>query len=189
MPPSPQPRLKPSEYIYQFRIDLQDMPVPVWRRFRVLASETFRNLHYAIHDVMGWKQHYNYRFTPDIKDNPEALIINYFHCPGQICFYDYHDKNGWRHLLTFERALMQKKSNRLPTCINGEGTCPPDNCGGPESYATLVDILTNTSHPDYPGSNRMISRYYPKNQPFDPSIFNMRTVHFHHPETYLSKGY
>ena len=97
MTPSPQPQPNPPKLIYQFRIDLQDMPVPVWRRFRILASETFRNLHYAIHDVMGWKQHYNYRFTPDIKNNPDALIANYFHCPEQICFYDYHDKNGWRH--------------------------------------------------------------------------------------------
>ena len=45
--------------IYQFKIILEDTPLPIWRRIQVSQLCTFWDLHIAIQNAMGWQNHHN----------------------------------------------------------------------------------------------------------------------------------
>ena len=36
-----------------------------------------------------------------------------------------------------------------PGCRYGEGDCPPEDCGGPGGYASLLAVLADPAHPQY----------------------------------------
>ncbi len=44
---------KKFDYVYQFKITLQDTKPPIWRRIQVPETYTFYDLHVAIQDAMG----------------------------------------------------------------------------------------------------------------------------------------
>lgn len=46
---------KKEQYVYQFKITLQDSKPPIWRRIQVPETYTFWDLHIAIQDAMGWE--------------------------------------------------------------------------------------------------------------------------------------
>ena len=46
-----------NDKVYQFKIQLQEVKPPVWRRIRVPASSTFWDLHVAIQDSMDGPIH------------------------------------------------------------------------------------------------------------------------------------
>ncbi|MBW2100514.1 MAG: plasmid pRiA4b ORF-3 family protein [Deltaproteobacteria bacterium] len=46
--------MKWQNLIFQFKITLQDIDPPIWRRIQVPAKYSFWDLHVAIQDAMGW---------------------------------------------------------------------------------------------------------------------------------------
>ncbi|MFQ5651280.1 MAG: plasmid pRiA4b ORF-3 family protein [bacterium] len=40
--------------IYQFKITLRGVSPPIWRRIQVPQNDSFRDLHVALQDAMGW---------------------------------------------------------------------------------------------------------------------------------------
>ena len=36
-----------------------------------------------------------------------------------------------------------------PVCITGKRACPPEDCGGSWGYAELLEIISDSSHPEY----------------------------------------
>lgn len=54
-----------------------------------------------------------------------------------MLFYEYDMGDGWVHGIAFERPNAQTKAMTHIVCLDGEGTCPPEDCGGPSGYGVI----------------------------------------------------
>jgi hypothetical protein len=54
---------KKFDRVYQFKITLQGIKPPVWRRIQVPETYSFWDLHVALQDAMGWQDGHLHDFT------------------------------------------------------------------------------------------------------------------------------
>jgi hypothetical protein len=148
--------------ILQMKVELLLMPLPVWRRFLVPLQYTFWDLHVAIQDVMGWEDRHLHQFTLDdpvtaervrlgIPDDSGFYGVNEvlpgwehrvtrFMKPGALpALYTYDFGDEWQHEIILEESLPPNRTLTLPLCLEGEGLCPAEDCGGPAGCAELID--------------------------------------------------
>ena len=59
-------------------------------------------------------------------------------------FYLYDFRDGWTH----DVELLGPGADQ-PGCVYGEGTCPPEDCGGPPGYAELRAVLADPQSDDH----------------------------------------
>ena len=67
---------------------------------------------------------------------------------GQSIPYVYDMGDYWEHIVTFEKEF-EDYPNVYPICLEGEGACPPEDCGGVFGYLELLEIVKDSSHPEY----------------------------------------
>lgn len=152
---------------YQLHIQLCDTKPAVWRRLVVTDSITLDQLHRAIQSVMGWQNRHLYEFEiagqrygqpdPDTPDDPTMDARRY--SLGQLLqgeplsvryLYDFGD--GWLHRIKLESVdtiATPAALHSLPMCMGGRNACPPENCGGVNGYADLIEALQDPEHPEH----------------------------------------
>jgi hypothetical protein len=155
--------------VLQFKITLQDINPPIWRRIQISDLCRFWDLHVAIQDAMGWHDCHLHLFTmnhsivegkhffgfpedidyEDFQTLPsweykvrDYLVIN-------ECFkYEYDFGDGWVHLIEFEGVFPKQSDTKYPICLDGERACPPEDIGGPPGYEQFVELLQTISPAD-----------------------------------------
>ena len=145
--------------IYRLKIYLKGRP-KIWRRFLVEDNITFNKLHEIIQDVMGWQNYHLYEFEfnrsrisiPDEDSGLEAsdsrklkiknLKIN------QRFEYTYDFGDSWEHIIAVEKIMPKEDNVFYPRCIEGELSCPPEDCGGIYRYSHLLSVkkIENTQN-------------------------------------------
>lgn len=160
-----------SNLIYQFRITLTDILLPIWRRIHVPMKYSFWDLHVALQDSMGWFDYHLHVFRfrkphkravveigiPDEDmDDPVTLpgwdidLAEYFTEPGtepgDVATDEYDFGDGWEHELLLEGIWVKEKRGKYPRCLAGERAGPPEDCGGVPGYQRLLGILNNPKH-------------------------------------------
>ena len=159
----PFPGAEVLDGILQVRIELLLMPLPVWRRILVPGTFSFWDLHVAIQDAMGWEDKHLHQFTLDdpatgervrlgIPDDSGFYAVNEvlpdwdhrvrrYLKPGALpALYTYDFGDDWQHEVQLEASLPADGSQILPSCLAGEGVCPPEDCGGPAGCADLLKV-------------------------------------------------
>ena len=59
---------------------------------------------------------------------------------GARCTYEYDLNIPWRHEVRIEENRLDAAPGRAyPTCVAGDGACPPEDCGGPRGYLAGLD--------------------------------------------------
>ena len=186
-----------SQVVYQFKINLGDISPTIWRRIQVPRSYSFWDLHVAIQDSMGWLDYHLHAFRfgkrrskisweigiPDdegfgeIDTLPswEVPIVEHFHEPGESCNYEYDFGDSWTHEVLLEGILLREKGCRYPLCIDGERTCPPEDCGGPPGYYHLLQVLSDPNDEEYEDMVAWLGRK------FDAESFAPSKVKFDNP--------
>ena len=53
---------------------------------------------------------------------------------GARFIYEYDLNIPWRHEVRIEDRLEPETRKFYPVCAAGDGACPPEDCGGPESF-------------------------------------------------------
>jgi hypothetical protein len=53
---------------------------------------------------------------------------------GTRFVYEYDLNTPWRHEVRIEERQQPEAGKAYPTCIGGEGACPPEDCGGPAHF-------------------------------------------------------
>jgi hypothetical protein len=134
--------------ILQVKVWLTGISPMVWRRVLVPSSFTLRELHGVIQVAMGWEGIHLYDFqlraahygswevaaaSPDV--TLAALRIR----KGARFIYEYDLNIPWRHEVRIEDRLPPVARKTYPVCIGGGGACPPEDCGGPESFMARRD--------------------------------------------------
>lgn len=161
----PFPRRGAALEVYQFRVELLMMPLPIWRSFVVPAQADFWDLHVAIQDVMGWEDRHLHQFTLDDPVTGERQLVGVpddnndygvndilaswdqpiapcFVEEGQPALYTYDFGDDWQHSVILEAVLNDVGTEAVPRCIAGEGICPPEDCGGVPACESLLPLNT-----------------------------------------------
>jgi len=154
---------KKFDQVYQFKITLQEIKPPVWRRIRVPQTYTFWDIHVAIQDVMGWSDYHPHEFEiidpktglkvaigfPDDEFGRDILvgknqkIAKYFSMENPNADYVYDFGDFWQHKIQLEKILPREENVEYPICIKGKRACPPEDVGGIGGYEDFLKIIKN----------------------------------------------
>ncbi|MHA4844559.1 plasmid pRiA4b ORF-3 family protein [Flavitalea antarctica] len=178
---------------YVFKIELEDMPVPVWRMVDVPDHFSLFRLHLAIQGAFGWENRHLYEFMHtkgskktmygDSRLNDDGLdqveeasvvfLRKFFRKPGDKLTYHYDFGDGWEHTV----VLHQITSEQLlyPVCKTGSGKCPPEDVGGSHGYELMLASLNTPRDPEKT-SYRVWLGLKPKEN-WDPNEFNYLETH------------
>lgn len=148
---------------YQFKVTLEGVQPPIWRRFKTPKGISLNDFAYIIQDVMQWFGLYYYRFifeksimvpdyendeTPDdLLDIPLELVLDCQHIQFEYALDDDHEGKGWMHTIEFEGESSEELTK--PICLEGERGCPPDDLDGcAEAYDDFLKIVMDKTHPN-----------------------------------------
>lgn len=188
-----------KNHVLQFRIELESIEPVIWRRILVPSDYNFWDLHVAIQDAMGWLDYHLHHFEiqgkgkhktenigiPDFEgfhgENYEVLpgweipVLPTFNELGVTAryFYDYGD--NWIHHVMLEGYIFKHKKVKYPVCIGGEHACPPEDCGGVDSYYEILQILSKPENEEYESMLEWVG------EDWDPEFFNRKNVSFDNP--------
>lgn len=194
-----------TKRVYQFKIELNDLNLPIWRRIQVPETYSFWDLHVAIQDAMGWLDYHLHAFRiadsidksivvigiPDEFESPhdktlpgwETPIADYFDEVGSAADYEYDFGDGWIHRIILDGVLVADPGTIYPICVGGERACPPEDCGGIPGYERLIHALRN---PEADGSEELVEWV---EADFDPDRFAPDDVKFDDPDTRWEKAF
>ncbi|MEJ5376861.1 MAG: plasmid pRiA4b ORF-3 family protein [bacterium] len=153
--------------VYQFKITLEGIKPPVWRRIQVPETYTFWDLHMAIQDAMGWSNDHLHEFRmvnpctggterigipdhggwgPPVAAGKRRNIASYFSEANPKAKYVYDFGDNWLHTVRLEKILDRQPGVKYPVCVGGRRACPPEDCGGVPGYEELLKTQRHPSH-------------------------------------------
>ncbi len=151
-----------SRQIYQLRISLLDVEPQVWRRVLVPGGFTLDRVHRVIQHSMGWLDCHLHSFEVDgvqfgVPDPDGAVVvrdeldIRLDALPGKGARFGYTYDFGdwWEHEVVVEDVFPAEPGERYPLCVEGERACPPEDVGGAFGYLRMLDILSDSGHPQH----------------------------------------
>ena len=176
--------------IIQLKITLADTYPPIWRRVQVDRGASFFEFHHILQIVMGWKNSHLYEFKfnncriteitdgLELEDFGDNTFIDSFFISlggilvkeGQQLEYEYDFGDGWNHEIIVEKFLPEVPKMKYPTCIGGELSCPPEDCGGTHGFKQLLEIVANKKHPEHKEMMIWVGKKY------DPKYFDKDAV-------------
>lgn len=60
--------------------------------------------------------------------------------------YDFGD--DWKHEIVFDKVIDDYQFG-YPTCLAGEGNCPPEDVGGLRGYENFLEAWNDSNHPEH----------------------------------------
>lgn len=185
--PSPPPARrgrKPKPGALELRITLADIEPPVWRSVRVPDAYTLDQLHRVIQLLFGWLDYHLYsfevgerRFEAPLEEAEDedatAIRLRDLQLGKDTRFtYTYDFGDDWVLQIVVEDVYtitpMDEDDERLlPMLYGGERAAPPEDCGGPGGYASMLEALRDPRHPEH-GNYRLWGGDH------DPERFDLR---------------
>jgi hypothetical protein len=123
----------------------------VWRRVQVSASMTLRELHGVIQVAMGWESIHLFQFTLRAKRfGSLELAARSTDVPlselrlrvGTRFRYEYDLNGPWEHEVRLESRHEADPGRRYPNCLDGDESCPPEDCGGVNGFQARREAWT-----------------------------------------------
>ncbi|MCW1413727.1 plasmid pRiA4b ORF-3 family protein [Rhizobium sp. 1AS11] len=124
---------------------------------------TLREIHGVLQVVMGWEGIHLYQFVIHTARygswetgarSPAIALADLKLRKGSRFLYEYDLNIPWEHEVRLEERQPFKPGAYFPACTGGDGTCPQEDCGGPEAwmwrqdnafgYETMDDLETTT---------------------------------------------
>lgn len=131
--------------LVRLRVQLRDVKPTAWRRVVTPATIRLDRLHRVVQAAMGWEDAHLWSFHlhgvdygPETGRNPSVPFSQFRLRPGERFTYVYDFGDWWEHEVRVEAATPADARGFAPRCVGGNGTCPPEDCGGPAGYAEQV---------------------------------------------------
>ncbi|MCB6723200.1 plasmid pRiA4b ORF-3 family protein [Blautia marasmi] len=151
----------------QMKIAIKNSHPPIWRRFIVPAGLSFSQLSIVLNEVMGWCGYHLFKFEyyhlkisieeecedfADMDDmeylEASETIIDSFMEQEDWFSYIYDFGDYWEHRVTIEKVIEDYEF-AYPVVLKYKGETPYEDCGGIYGYYDLLEILKDSSHPEY----------------------------------------
>jgi hypothetical protein len=179
-------RRRPSKTVFQLRISLMDVTPTIWRRLLVPGEIKLSKLHTIFQAAMGWEDYHLHYFeiegqrygipdedweNDDIDEESvmfsDVLLLSDVANGGQIRFlYEYDFGDSWRHEVVVESMDPMPQILKFAVCIDGQRTCPPEDCGGTHGYRDLLEAISDPDHEEHGDYVAWAGR-------FDPEFFDL----------------
>lgn len=181
--------------IYQVKITLQGVELPIWRRLLVPSDRTLAQFHHLIQAAMGWTNSHMYLFRlgpvsfVDPHDSSALLEMTAIDARKvklghiiplrrpfrgefrHVIEYEYDFGDSWLHEVLFEDVLPPDPARKTPVCTEGARACPPEDVGGVWGYQEFVTAINDPDHPEHDEYMEWIDE-----GSFDPEAFDLDAV-------------
>jgi hypothetical protein len=148
--------------VYVVKVTLLGTSPPVWRRILVPREITLQDLHRTLQTVMGWTNSHLHQFVlqqqvfshtrsrgaTKVANEKGSRLGELIWAVGASLLYEYDFGDGWQHDLLLEKVLIGDESFQQ-ICVAGKRCCPPEDCGGPQGFAELLQALQDAKHPSH----------------------------------------
>jgi hypothetical protein len=150
-----------SDTAYVLKVALREVRPPIWRRLRVAADLSLRDLHHVLQVALGWTDSHLHEFeiggrrygmpAPE-EDYGEPPLDEQDHRlsgllrKGSRAEYIYDFGDGWQHDIVVESEVSSIGTALKAECLAGARARPPEDCGGAPGYADLLEALADPSN-------------------------------------------
>ena len=152
-------------HYFVFDVRLLGVDRPIWRRFSIQKSKTFRDLHRAIQDACGWEDYHMFAFhatekgpviagipdqeySPDEPDAEKVKLRSFFDKKASTHgFYQYDFGDDWWHVVELVDSLVEPVSFTRKL-LDGQRSFPPEDCGGISGFETFVEVISGKAPSD-----------------------------------------
>lgn len=168
--------------IFQLHVELEDISPPVWRKVLVPSNITLAALHTALNELMGWTNSHLHQFLLRDRifgdkraddfgelefEDEKKFCLDDLIGEGQVISYEYDFGDGWTHHVKVEKKLEFDRRLAYPLCVAGARACPPEDCGGPPGYESLVAKLRDPKDAEHDDLVTWVGGF------FDPEGFDV----------------
>ncbi|ESZ09408.1 hypothetical protein X737_32835 [Mesorhizobium sp. L48C026A00] len=125
----------------------------VRRRLQVPATMTLYQLDGVFQVTIGWESIYLYQFVlyavrygswETAARSPDVPLGDLRLRKGSRLLYEYDLNIPWAHDVRLEDRFGARPGTTFPRCTGGDGDCPPEDCGGPETFMMQTDYVLTT---------------------------------------------
>lgn len=175
---------------YQVKITLQDSKPSIWRRVLIPSDLSLPDFHKVIQTTMGWTNSHLHHFvknrtyySPEMEDkslwdekDDNDLDYSKFKVSDLLkkqkdkVKYEYDFGDDWEHTIVLEKIGDESIDIKDVTCLAGENSCPPEDCGGLWGYYNMLEILKDPDHEQYKEYSDWLG------DEFDPTYFDIDEV-------------
>jgi len=178
--------MRRSDISYLLKVKLSEVRPPIWRRLRVAADLTLRDLHHVLQIALGWTDSHLHEFEirgkrygmPDPEEDlgePALDEVSYRLAEllrkGGRAEYTYDFGDGWSHEIVVEDTVPLDPHGLKAECLAGERARPPEDCGGAHGYADLIRALADPSHESHVEMKEWVGPYFAPEE-FDLAFVN-----------------
>ncbi len=166
---------EPQVEVYAIKVTLLGTSPLVWRRILVPRDITLRQFHRTLQTVMGWTDSHlhqfvlprqkfaeaGYRVGTKVANENRTRLGELIWTSGARLLYEYDFGDGWQHELVLEEVLLGDESFQQ-MCVAGKRCCPPEDCGGPQGFAELLEALRDANHPGHNEVSEWLGYFVPE---------------------------
>ncbi len=150
--------------VYQFRFTLLGIKPKAWRRIQV-EDGSLDDLHWHIQGAFGYTNSHLHDFDvgpdrygitsmldmeemPDCRDSTETRLRDLLPKGGKpFAFkYTYDPGDNWEREVLFEGFVASPRRIKYPVCVEGERSCPSEDCGGVGGHERLLEAMADPAH-------------------------------------------
>ncbi len=159
------PMLAATATAYQLKVTLLGIYPEIWRRLLVAGDIDLGRLHRILQCAMGWTDSHLHKFTVGEKrytdprfekseeeeeeDESSFQLRTLAPWVGDRLGYLYDFGDMWNHDILVESIHPMDPRQHYPVCLNGEGACPPEDCGGTDGYSSMVHAVRDSNHKEH----------------------------------------
>ncbi|MGA9518156.1 MAG: plasmid pRiA4b ORF-3 family protein [Trichococcus sp.] len=127
--------------MFELRITLLDVGIPVWRDIQLDDDTTFSDLHFILQSAFNWSDlhPHTFKFASPHKDTLAETDRLRDHIQGKDdkIIYTYNMEENWEHEIVLQKAFEAKADVLYPRCVRAENLAP-------EEDHTRLDITDGT---------------------------------------------
>ena len=175
---------------YQIKITLQGSKPSIWRRVVIPSDLSLPDFHKVIQTTMGWTNSHLHQFvknrtyySPKMEDESlwdeeddddldysKYKVSDLLRKTKDKVMYEYDFGDDWEHVIVLEKIIDESMDIKDVTCLAGENSCPPEDCGGLWGYYNMLEILKDPDHEEYEEYTDWLG------DEFDPTYFDIEEV-------------
>ena len=181
----------PDSFIISAEVHIIGIEPAITRKLELPVKLNFAELHEVLQAAFGWTDSHLHQFNvggltigaPEFDEDGLADYrtfeatefrlqdLTFPYDGGQTLLIDYQYDFGdnWRHHIVLRRVARESGVS-YPRCVDGSRTGPPEDAGGPYSYADFVEAWRDPDHDDHKDMRRWVGRK------FDPERFDIEAT-------------